>query len=234
MIIKITAVLASMLTAAGGAGVGGGETVQRAASTGHSTAPNLSKGASMCRVGSHGSLHVGSGEDSKVVPQIILACGARPGVGRYEIVGFNTTSGFCFRVDVIQPGNSGGGVCKPTLVPWSTFTSELKINGFNAVEGRAGGRSYSYTEFDGEVPQAAKRVVVQLRHQARLGKRVQATVAAISGKVMKRLGQPEPFKLFAGVLPGCVPSSDMRIVAETASGRVLGAVRGSQVRNYDC
>jgi len=224
-VLKLTAVILGMLSAAGGVGSVHGR-VNDPASTGRSSVLRASSGeGNACKVGSSATLHVANEKS----PQIILACGARDGVGRYELVGFNAAAGYCFRVDVIAPGNSEGGICKPTSLPWSAFTNKLKINGVDAIEGN----SYSYTELDGEIPQVASKVSIVVRTQGH-ARRARATIAAVSGKLMKRLGQTEPFKLFTGVLPGCVPSSDLRIVAENAAGGVVGSVSGNQVRRYHC
>jgi hypothetical protein len=52
---------------------------------------------------------------------LILACGSVPHYGPVEIVGYDTSDGFCYATDSLKQEASEGGLCVPEDSNWQTF-----------------------------------------------------------------------------------------------------------------
>jgi hypothetical protein len=151
----------------------------------------------------------------RLSPVVILACGHRL-AGPYEIVSLDTSAGLY--IYAAGPSFSEGqAIRNPQLpgFPEPTIT----------VSGGWGGppaRTRTYGVLAGNVA----RVAVIFHHRGQHRRLVRTpTMAHVTGELLTRLHQTEPFGAYAITLPGCVPPKGIRAVAFDARGRRVGTAR---------
>lgn len=154
----------------------------------------------------------------------MLACG-RSGFlheGPLELVGYNTSGGLCTSAEI--PNYSiFGSICWPAGVDWHSFwPGPIHIEGMGWS---AGGGDPTASQISGELNLNVAAIEIRFHREGKIEKK-KATVAQVTGDLLAKLGQTQPFGLFAAILPGCVLPRDVRVVARDSAGEFLGASRG--------
>lgn len=160
--------------------------------------------SSSCRVGDAPRLHLervppGSGVklESRVV---IIGCGISPaGGGPVEIVGYRTSDGFCYSVDMPKLHRSEGGLCVPLSADWKAICGGKHVCANGAISVSAKGRSL--TQASGQFDPRVK----QLSVSEGVGSST-ISVARVSPELKKQLGIRSSVAFFAAVAQGCSPS----------------------------
>jgi hypothetical protein len=159
----------------------------------------------------------------RLSPTLIIACGRRFLGLPYEIVAVDTDQGLWVYTDSGPLGFSGG----TTVLPGAPFGPVGVLQGWGAPPPR--------TRLYGTLGGNVARVEVIFHHRSRHERVMRTpTVALVSGELMTRLHQTEPFGAFAMTLPGCVPPKGVRAVAFDAEGRRIGSARSLDFTAHPC
>ena len=197
------------------------------ASVGETSAPYT------CKVGGPASLHTLPIGSQKNANRIIVGCGRSHSFGPLEIIAYDTPQAFCFSLDRPRAGSSLGGECKPTVTKWSSFCPHGPcISTAENIDGEAGGKYHS-TFVSGILSPDTR--AVRVVGSSKAGKRsIKAVVAQMPPEILNRLNQIEPFRLFAIVFPGCIPPTQIHVVAIGQDGRITGKERGRPTFPHPC
>ncbi len=189
--------------------------------------PGRSAAKGECRVGAPaphwiGVLGILSFIDLRV-PATIIGCG-RSGAGPLELVAFEMKSRtFCFGVLPLRLGSMQGGECKASGATWESVCAGLCITSASGG-GWTRRRGFRVTVVSGLAPPALSAVEVSGgrggRHQ-----QVPAVLGRMTGALLERFEQPEPFLVFGAVLPTCVAARTVSAVAQGEDGQVESSGR---------
>lgn len=157
------------------------------------------------------------------VPATIIGCG-RSGTGPVELIAYETMSReFCFGVLPLKLGSMQGGECKASEVTWESVCPSLCITSASGG-GWTRRRGFRVSVVGGLAPPALSAIEViggrGARHQL-----VPAVLGRMTGALLERFEQPEPFLVFGAVLPICVAARTVRAVAQGEDGQVTSSGR---------
>jgi hypothetical protein len=195
------------------------------------TAAATPRSAEPCQVGQSTTWQMpqlGLGQRVKILtPVFVLACGSTGAVhaGSLEILGFDSNEGLCTPIRFGLPDRSyfSEGCSQPDGISHSIRRGPLQIAGFGWSEGS--GRASSWSKISGTIDPRVADVEVRFHRDGQIDV-IRAAVAQVSGELLAKLNQTDPFGLFAAVLPGCVPPHSVRAVARNGGGEFLGAQWG--------
>lgn len=157
------------------------------------------------------------------VPATIIGCG-RSGAGPVELIAFETMSRrFCFGVLPLKLGSIQGVECKASGVTWESVCPGLCITSASGG-GWTRRRGFRVTVVGGLAPPALSAIEAiggrGVRHQ-----QVPAVLGQMTGALLERFEQPEPFLVFGSVLPVCVAARTVSAVAQGEDGQVASIGR---------
>jgi hypothetical protein len=185
-----------------------------------------------CKVGRPASLDAPPIGQKPTTPRLIVGCGRSQSFGPLEIVAYNTSQSFCFSLDRPKMGSSQGGECKPAATKWSSLCPRSPcISTAEDIDGEPGG-AYHSTFVSGVLAPGTRavRIVSSKAPKRSIG----AVVAHMPPQILNRLDQTEPFGLFAIVFPGCIPPTQIHVVAIGRNGKITGRERGRPTFPHPC
>lgn len=161
-------------------------------------------GRADCRVGGNPAMNlsrVPQGSREELRSRIfVIGCGTGPGdAGPVEIVGYRTSQGFCYGVDMPKLGRSEGGLCLPSSADWMSVCGKEHVCANGAIAFSAKGQRLTQTsgQFDPRVENLSMQ-------QADAHSTV--VVARPSGDLKRKLGIRSPISFFAAMVQGCSAS----------------------------
>jgi hypothetical protein len=188
----------------------------------------VSSGKGSCRIGQSAALHAprAGGPRSLRSPVLVLACGQSRSQGRVQIVGYATTAGICVSIDNLRWRESHGGLCKPEQARWSDLCASAPA----CILGTS--KPHGYTEISGILAPQVRGIRVESGRTVVSGSDI--ALAQVSGGLLARLHQAEPFGYFVVFLPGCVPPEKARVELLGGDGAALGTARPMEQLHFPC
>lgn len=157
-------------------------------------------------------------------PELVLSCANISWYGPLELVGFNTSIGFCTAVDSPRQHASEPGFCRPTDLSSHSLCGDRKIcsGDLSWAEDPQGG----YFEVIGEAAQDVSKVKVVYRgNSGKMHIRPVQVFARLPGELGSKLGVEDRFGVFAAVFQGCPPNSGVRLIGDGKTGKVVAIAR---------
>jgi hypothetical protein len=197
------------------------------------TNPTLSSAAmpppsTSCAVGQ--TTQIPLSKEKLLTPVFVLACGSTGALhtGPLEILGFDSSAGLCSAVRLAGQKRVSES-CEVLGVPGHPFwRGPLQVNLWSWRPEPS--RSWLSGAVDSGVAEAEVRI--HRRDGQIYVKR--ATMAEVSGELLAKLNQTEPFGLFATVFAGCVPPHGINVVARNAAGELLASQRAAKSPLHFC
>jgi len=160
--------------------------------------------SSSCRVGSKPRMdivRVPAGSGVKLRSRIlVIGCGTSPaGAGLVELVGYRTSEGFCYAVDMPKLARSEGGLCAPPSAGWKTICGGESVCANGAI---------SFTVNGSRLTQVSGQFDPHIRDlSVNEGKRPSVIVVdQVPNRLRKELGMQSSIAFFAAVVQGCLRS----------------------------
>ncbi len=153
---------------------------------------------------------------------LILACGSVPRYGRIEIVGYDTSDGFCYATDSLTQEASEGGLCVAEDSDWQTFCKGAVCPGnvtWTNVDGTP------YFQLSGMLAPEVTQVRVTVSKPAGGTRVVSGVVGRPNSKLRKSLNLVSRFAVFALISQGCPPAKGVKVVGYDKAGDVVEASR---------
>lgn len=159
----------------------------------------------------------------RLSPIVTIACGRRLLGQPYEIVAVDTSEGLWVYADSGPLGFSEG----QSVLPGAPFGAITVQSGWGAPPAR----SHLY----GVLAANVASVKVIFHHRGQHKRVVRApTTAFVSGELLTKLHQTEPFGAYALTISGCVPPKGVRAVAFNAQGLRVGSARPLSFIAHPC
>lgn len=154
---------------------------------------------------------------------LVLVCGSVLHYGPVEIVGYDTSVGFCYATDSPKLEASEGGLCVAENSDWQTFCENRRVCPSNvtwtSVEGSP------YFQLSGLLAPEVTRVRVTLPRSAGGTRVVSGVVSQPDSKLRKSLNLVSKFGVFALISRGCPPAKGIKVVGYDRAGNVVDANR---------
>ncbi len=147
-------------------------------------------------------------------PELVVACTRSRWHGSLEIVGFDTSQGFCFTADSPRFGNSQAGACIPRGANWRMLCGGRKICAGDSSWWE--GADQGYTQIVGEISPLIDRITVQYKIEGNVKDQGTMAIATLDDALGKRLKVNGRFGVFSVVLPGCPPAAGVEVIGRSA------------------
>lgn len=180
-----------------------------------------------CQPGKQASLRlqrVPPGTGTKLRSKVlVLACGSVFHYGSVEIVGYDTSDGFCYATDSLKLEASEGGLCVAEDANWQTFCENGAVCSGNVTWTSVDGSPYF--QLSGLLAPEVTRVRVTLPKSTGGMRIVGGIVGKPNSKLRRSLNLDAKFGIFALIGRGCPPAKGVKVVGYDNAGNVVGASR---------
>jgi len=131
---------------------------------------------------------------------LVIGCGQGPaGAGSVEIVGYKTSKGFCYAVDMPRLTRSEGGICIPVNADWRMICGKDHVCANGAIGFAGNGRRFTFTS--GQIdPDVEGLVAVEPQGRSMIVR------SRLSHKMGEELGINPQIAFIAALVQGCSAS----------------------------
>ncbi|HXS34163.1 MAG TPA: hypothetical protein VN758_10375 [Solirubrobacterales bacterium] len=163
---------------------------------------------------------------------LIIACGSVSHYGPVEIVGYDTSDGFCYATDSLTQEASEGGLCIAEDSDWQTFCKKGAVCPGNVTWTSVDGTPYF--QLSGMLAPEVTQVRVTVSKPAGGTRVVRGIVGQPDSKLRTSLNLVSRFGIFALISQGCPPSKGVKVVGYDKAGNMVEVSRSVNLLPGSC
>jgi hypothetical protein len=164
--------------------------------------------------------------------ELVIGCQSARWHGPLELVGIDSSQGFCFTADSPRYRDSQGGLCLPRGANWRSICGGQSVCVGNLSWSEVPG--HGYAQVVGEMSPRIHRIEVDYGHGREIGRRSLIVTAPLRSRLGQRLHVRGRIALFSIVLPGCPPAKGIKVIGRGPSGAIVASAFSKSVFPHFC